>query len=126
MNLTPKDSNQGFRWIITGVIIAFAAIFAYQFITAPKPKVDPRKEKIEAFFSGFDGSHAELEEKIKSQMKNPDSYKHVKTQYVDKGETLDILTTFRGTNSFGGIVTQKAEATISMTDGHIIDWKMLE
>jgi hypothetical protein len=51
-------------------------------------------------------------------MNNPDSYKHVKTVYWDMGDYLKVETTFRGTNAFGGIVTNSIGAKVDL-DGNI-------
>ncbi|MHB1351688.1 MAG: hypothetical protein ACYC5S_02195 [Thiobacillus sp.] len=62
------------------------------------------KEKVRAQFSAWDGSHRGLENVIKSKMHNPSSYKHVETQYLDKGDYLIVSTKFRGKNAFGATV----------------------
>lgn len=67
--------------------------------------IETRKEKIEKYLDWRDGSHLELTRLIKSTMNNPDSYKHVETKYADKGDHILVHTTFRGTNAFGGVVT---------------------
>lgn len=79
-----------------------------------------RKEKIEAQFSAWDGSHINLERLIKRSMNNPDSYDHVKTIYWDRGDFLVVRTTFRGTNVFGGVVTNSVTAKVSL-DGQVIE-----
>ncbi|MBH0088625.1 zinc ribbon domain-containing protein [Pseudoalteromonas sp. NSLLW218] len=65
-----------------------------------------RIRSIEKQFSAFDGSHYQFEKYIKSKMKNPDSYEHVKTVYWDKGDHILVQTTYRGTNSFNAVVTE--------------------
>lgn len=79
-----------------------------------------RKKLIEAQFSVWDGSHTKLEEYIKSKLQDPDSYKHVKSEWLDKGDYIYVRTTFRGRNAFGGIVTNTADAKVSI-NGDLIE-----
>lgn len=78
-------------------------------------KVDRRK-LIERQFSSWNGSHKTLEDYIRKNLKNPDSYDHVETLYVDKGDHILLETTYRATNSFNAIVTEKVYAK-STLDG---------
>jgi hypothetical protein len=63
-----------------------------------------RKKQIESKFHSWDGSHTTVERAVKATMKNPDSYQHVETRYVDTGSTILVTTTIRGTNSFNAVV----------------------
>ena len=73
-----------------------------------------RKAEIDQQFSHWDGSHMEVEAAIKQQMKNPDSFKHVETRYVEVPKGLIVTTTYRGTNSFNAVVTQTAVAEVDL------------
>ena len=53
-------------------------------------------------FSEWDGSHDASVRTIKRSMKNPSSFEHVETRFNDN----TVFTTYRGTNSFGGTVTE--------------------
>lgn len=64
-------------------------------------------------FSAWDGSHREVESAIKAGMRNPASYEHVKTWYHVDGNVIMVHTTYRGTNAFGGVVTNSAKAVVS-------------
>jgi len=80
-------------------------------ITAqPITAKDIRVDELLKCFSGWDGSHIELTKLIKEGMKNPDSYDHVETKYSDKGNHLIVITQYRGTNSFGAVVTESVIA----------------
>jgi hypothetical protein len=79
-----------------------------------------REEKIESQFSGWDGSHRNLERFIKENMNDPNSYKHVETVYWDMESHLVVKTTYRGTNAFGGIVLNYIKAKIDL-DGNITE-----
>lgn len=76
---------------------------------------EKRKEEIELQFSPWDGSHRDLERRIKESMNDPDSYKHYKTFYFDHGKHITVITEFGGRNSFGGMVrnTISADYTIN-------------
>lgn len=63
-----------------------------------------RQAKLEKQFSAWDGSHPKVEQLVKASMKNPSSYEHVETRYVDLDPGMRVITTVRGTNSFGGVV----------------------
>lgn len=76
---------------------------------------EARKERIESQFSGWDGSHRNLERLIKSSMNDPDSYDHVETVYWDRGDHLIVQTRFRGANAFGGIVIDSVKAKVSLS-----------
>ena len=80
-----------------------------------------RKAKIKKHFSGWDGNHRGLVKAVKTYMKNPDSFDHVGTGWIDEGDKIYVEMTYRGTNSFGGIVTQTAYAYIDI-NGSIIEW----
>lgn len=80
-----------------------------------------RKEQIEKQFSMLDGSHNNTVKEIKKQMKNPNSFEHVKTVYIDREKidnTIKIICEFRGTNAYNAIVTNRAES-IADLDGNI-------
>jgi len=71
-----------------------------------------RKAQLEKQFSAWDGSHPKVEALVKASMKNPSSYEHVETRYVDLDPGMRVVTTVRGTNSFGGVVPSTFIAVI--------------
>lgn len=81
---------------------------------AEEAKIASRRRAIEQQFSGWDGSHVALEKIIKKSMHDPDSYKHVETKYGDMGDYILVSTTFRGTNAFGGVVTNTVRAKFTL------------
>jgi len=85
-----------------------------------KTKEEIRKEKIEIYFSAWDGSHIGLTKLIKGSMHDPSSYKHVETGYQDKGDHLIVKTTFRGKNVFGGIVMNWVIAKVDL-EGNVLE-----
>jgi hypothetical protein len=86
----------------------------------PKSAEETRQERISAGFSAWDGSHIQFTELIKRLMNNPSSYEHVETRYVDGGDYLIVITEFRGTNAFGGVIPNTMAAKIDL-DGHVIN-----
>ncbi|MCA8830570.1 hypothetical protein [Hymenobacter pini] len=84
-----------------------------------------RKEEIEAQFSAYDGSHRGVERLIKERMNDPDSYEHVATRYVDKGDHLAVLTQFRGKNAFGAKVLNTATAKVDLS-GNVLSLEVLK
>lgn len=53
-------------------------------------------------------------------MNDPDSYEHVETVQLDKGDYIIVKTTFRGKNAFGGIVKNWVMAKTDL-NGNIIE-----
>jgi len=66
------------------------------------------------FVGGIIGYHQNLAVAVKKTMHNPDSFKVVST--IVKGQEGSseraIIMTYRGTNAFGGVVTQTAAAML--------------
>jgi len=79
---------------------------------------ESRQTQIEKHFAG-DGYHVGLVNYIKNTMHNPNSFEHVKTLYVDKGDHLIVKMIFRGTNAFGGVVTNSVVAKTDL-NGNVI------
>lgn len=71
----------------------------------------------------FDGSIKPVVEYVKSSMNDPDSFKHVQTEWfirngADRQYTVRMR--YRGTNGFGAVVTETVEVIIDQ-DGKIIE-----
>lgn len=85
--------------------------------TKVKTPAELRTEQIEKQFSVWDGSHDNTVKEIKKQMKNPKSYEHVKTVYIDREKidnTIKVICEFRGTNSYNAIVINRAESIVNL------------
>lgn len=78
------------------------------------------KAKVTAQFSSWDGSHINLEKLIKSRMHDPASYRHVETNYLDRGGHILVTTKFRGKNAFGALILNNARARVDI-NGNIIE-----
>jgi len=113
----------------TGLIFFIITIFLYSQCSSSDTSVDvetppqplTRTEEIKKQFSPWDGSHNKLEKHIKLVMNDPDSYNHVSTTYIDRGDHLIVETTFRGKNAFGGVVVQTIKAKANISDGYIYE-----
>lgn len=78
-------------------------------------------KEIENQFNTWDGSHIKLEKYIKENLNDEDSYKHVSTNYINKGDYLIVTTIFSAKNSFGGIIKNKIVAKVSAKTGDVIE-----
>jgi hypothetical protein len=79
-----------------------------------------RKETVEKQFSSWDGSHPGLTSIIKKSMNDPDSYEHVETRFRDDGNSIFVITEFRGKNAFGGKVKNTISARVDF-EGNVIE-----
>ena len=79
-----------------------------------------RKQMIEKQFSGWDGSHMGLTKVIKQGMNDPESFKHEETRYVDKGDHILVVTSFRGTNAVGGVIKDFVTAKVDL-EGNVME-----
>lgn len=119
--LTPeqkKKFNIGCLAVIV-LVVVIAVIGGSGDEEKAKGPVDARKEKIEAQFSKWDGSHNKLTEMIKESMNDPESFKHVETKFIDMDSCLWVTETYRGKNAFGGVVTENIQAFFTL-DGEFI------
>lgn len=96
-----------------------AALEARRQVQAAAAKKAAAEERIRSQFSGWDGSHRNVEREVKARMKNPRSYEHVETRYQVGQDVIVITTLYRGTNGFGAVVTSRAIATVDM-DGNVL------
>lgn len=87
--------------------------------------LERRRANIKSQFSSWDGSHQNLERAIKNGMNNPKSYEHVETRFLDTGKAIIVTTRFRGTNAFGGIVSNSVVAEVD-EQGNILSLERLK
>lgn len=105
------------------ILVAFMGIVFVIFLggqpAAPRTPEEQREQQIRKGFSAFDGSHRKLESLVKETLKDPSSYDHVKTTFVDQGTKLTVYMTYRAKNSFGAIVPGVIVAETSL-EGDVI------
>ncbi len=116
-----ERKNYGCGTLLLGlfIIVIFMSIFSTDDAAEPdskKPKTaeELRKDEIGKCFSGWDGSHRNLEKIVKQSMNDPVSYEHEETIYWDKDDHLIVKLTFRGKNAFGGVVRNWVTAKTSL------------
>ena len=90
-------------------------------LTAEEQARQDRETQLSDAFSAWDGSHKALTLMIKDSMNDPNSYEHIATRYIDRGETLFVITEFRGKNAFGGMVKTTVRATTNALTGEVIE-----
>ena len=62
-------------------------------------------------FSWYGGAkHTALASLVESNLKDPSSFEHVKTTWSRLDDVITVYMTYRGTNSFGAVVTNKVKA----------------
>lgn len=111
-----------FKWVfrIIGIVVfIFIGLVVLGNIVGPQSEPDNRPEWVKSQFSVWDGSHKKLEKYVKSNLKDPKSYEHVSTKYVQTGNTLRVVMSYRAKNSFGAVVLGKTRAEVGK-DGEII------
>lgn len=88
------------------VFVGLVAMCAIVVATLPSSPATPP-----SCFSAWDGAHRTLQDRVKAQLKDPDSYEHIETRYTGTEESpVRITTSFRARNSFGGYVVNRAVA----------------
>ena len=100
------------------IVIIVAGVF-YLIRDVPTPELS-REQKIERQFSGWDGSHETLTEKVKARMNDADSFEHIATTYTEEEDHLLVKMRFRGKNAFGGKIINTVNAKVDM-DGNVIE-----
>jgi hypothetical protein len=102
-------------WLMIGMMVLFSS--------ESKTPEQLKTDAIEKHFDPWDGSHRELTKAIKAYLKDPDSYEHVSTTYQEEGEFLMVKTTYRASNSFGGITLESVVGVCDPVSGKVIQWE---
>ena len=118
----PKNVKKGclILFILVMIVFSIAAITCENEPEKPLTKKEIHEQNIQKLFSGWDGSHIKLTEKIKQSLNDPKSYEHIETTYRDLDSFLIINTTFTAKNAFGGTL-KKEVSVVSDTLGNITD-----
>ena len=125
-DVKPGKSNSLSGAIALVVIIALIWVGCDMCGSDDQPaKTLTRKERIDKLFSDWDGSQPAVVKWIKQNIKDPDSYKHIETKFVDKTERVGVITKFTATNSFGGRVQTTCLAQID-TLGNLLSAELAE
>ena len=68
---------------------------------------EERQEMIDKQFDPWDGSHITVKAYIIARMNNPKSFDHIETIYYDDFDSIRVYMTYRGTNAFNAVVTNR-------------------
>lgn len=114
MNQKTVQKKKMSGWTVFGLFILGFVVLGYIVGFIEDSKLSPHEKELKELFSSFDGSVPEVIEAVKSQMNDPESFEHVKTRYIDNGEDVTVIMTFRGKNGFGGVLTKEATAKVNL------------
>lgn len=110
MEQKEKDLKTSGRCSLIAIIImAAVVIYLWQAGKNHRESLPPAQQCL----SAWDGSHAQMARDVKAMLKNPASFEHLETRYIDRGNEIDLIMKFTGTNSFGAVTTSTATATIN-------------
>ena len=133
-NVKWSDLNKSAKFFVISVSFFVCVSFMVLFGSNDKKpsqapakvkKVLTRAEQIDNQFSSWDGSHIKLTREIKKGMNDPESFDHIETRFKDLGNEIVVHESFRGKNSFGGLVINKVIATVDI-DGNVLTMKLAE
>lgn len=124
-DILPAKSNPLASFLVICVVIAAVSVGYGQCSSEGSLKRLTHKERIENLFSSWDGSQPEVVKWIRAHIKDPDSYKHIETRFIDKTDRVDVFTIFTATNSFGGRVKTICVAQID-TFGNLLRAELVE
>lgn len=83
--------------------------------------IERREAEISGLLSAPGGASPALIKYVRNRMNDPESFQHVQTLYVDRGEYLQVSMKYRGKNAFGGTVTESVQAKVWFPDGRVSD-----
>ena len=90
------------------IIIAASFIFFY-YGGCGKGSADmPKRPKKAECFSAWDGAHSGLVAEVKAQLNDPESFEHLETSTIDKGDYYIVIMKFTAKNGFGGRISKAA------------------
>lgn len=109
----PQSTASGIAGFLALIIILWAGCKACNGCGDKKEdKVLTRKERIENLFSKWDGSQPAVVEWIKGNLNDPNSFEHLETRFIDKKDSIGVITEFTAKNAFGGRVRSTCVAQI--------------
>lgn len=121
-----KKLSTGWKIFIYGSVFIWILIISAVIFSNEDSPQEIEQQKIDRLFSPYNGSHIELTKLIKSNLKDPDSFEHIKTSYEIKGDTIFVLTRYRAKNTFGGVVNESVNAITDKNTGEVLSWILQE
>lgn len=117
-----KPSETFSKIVLTTLLLIFFIIALGQHELDRISKLSPEDARAENIKQSFnrDGSHKMTTRLVKMRLKDPDSFQHINTSYVENENHLDITMTYRAKNSFGGY-TQSTIKSQAKPNGELIN-----
>lgn len=116
-------------WILVAIMMLGATLSWWAASNAPPPKppeppsaAQLREERIQ---SVVDRGGVQLVAHIKAHMGDPDSFELVDNRYVDGGDHITLVVTYRGRNGFNALRLEKVGAAFDLR-GNIISIQEIE
>ncbi|MGI1669984.1 MAG: hypothetical protein K6L74_06610 [Neptuniibacter sp.] len=78
------------------------------------------EKQVRAQFSSWDGSHRNLEQRVKANLHDPSSYKHDETVFWDQEDHIIVSMSYQAKNAYGALVKGHVKAKVNM-DGNILE-----
>lgn len=67
--------------------------------------------------SAWDGSHSEVVRRVKTRLRDPDSFEHIETRITpNQNGEHKLMMQYRARNGFGGMTVGTAVATVANSD----------
>lgn len=117
-----KVAKKSPKWLKFIFIFLVSSVISIHLLLKDDAPIETKSEHqlaIESGFSAYDGHHKKLKEKVIESLKDPSSFEHVQTTYIDKDNFIEVHMTYRAKNSFGAITTQSISAVADL-NGNII------
>ncbi|MDD3770372.1 MAG: zinc ribbon domain-containing protein [Sulfuricurvum sp.] len=113
-----KAKSTMFQVLFWGILIILIIAVLRSCSGDETKQVSKQVDPIETHFSAG-GEHYELARMVKESMHNPDSYEFVSGEHWTNSNGNFASLKYRGTNAFGGIVTEEVVATLD-ENGNIV------
>lgn len=102
--------GRGRLFALIAFVLCIVALFVVKSFDESPSGPKTHKQQVDHIFRGPGGSCPALVQYVKQRMNDPESFQHVETRYVDKGDYMIVFMTYRGRNAFSGVVTQTVQA----------------
>lgn len=108
------------------LIPVIAVLILYQCVSDKSPQspvAKTRAQMVESLFN-YDGSNPYFVDAVKIYLRDPNSFEHGQTSFVDNGDNLSLTMVFRSKNGFGGLNVSRATGVCSL-DGVVTNVKII-
>jgi len=116
----PDMSNlQRILYLLIPLVLVIFVLKTCSDNRASKPKLDPELVGAQCL-SPWNGTHRAFNEEIKRKLRDPDSFKHVRTRVGPKMSSGShrIFVDYRAKNGFGGVNSNTANGTFKASNCH--------